>query len=126
MPELPVTTILVNNVSDTLTLAPGERLSIDVALDPGLSVGNQADYWVRADTPLGTFWLNDALQFIESEEPIRAFGGALMELPSFNILSGSTNGLPSGMYTLVFAVDDNKDGVFDGTFQDAMIFIINP
>lgn len=126
MPELPVTTILVNNVSDTLTLVQGERLSLDVALDPGLSAGNQADYWVLADTPLGTFWLNDVLQFIESEEPIRVFGGALMELPSFNILNGSTNGLPSGTYTIVFAVDDNKDGIFDGTFQDAITFIINP
>ncbi|MDH5552085.1 MAG: M10 family metallopeptidase domain-containing protein [Nitrosomonas sp.] len=126
MSELPVTTILVNDASDTLTLAPGERLSLDVVLDPGLSIGNQADYWVRADTPLGTFWLNDALQFIESEEPLRAFGGALMELPSFNILNGSTNGLPSGVYTIVFAVDDNKDGVFDATFQDTITFIINP
>lgn len=126
MSDFPVTTILVNNTSDSLTLVPGERLSLDVALDPGLSMGNQADYWVRADTPLGTFWLNDALQFIESEEPIRAFGGALMELPAFNILSDSTNGLPSGAYTIVFAVDDNKDGIFDGTFQDAITFIINP
>ncbi len=116
----------LNNTSDSLTLVPGERLSLDVALDPGLSVGNQADYWVRADTPLGTFWLNDALQFIASEEPIRVFGGALIELPSFNILSGSTNGLPLGTYTIVFAVDDNKDGIFDGTFQDAITFIINP
>lgn len=125
-PELPVTTILVNNASETLTLVPGERLSLDVALDPALSAGSQADYWVRANTPLGTFWLNDLLLFVKSEEPVRAFGGALMDLPSFNILNSSTNGLPSGAYTVMFAVDDNKDGIFNGTFQDTATFIISP
>lgn len=123
--ELPVTTIFVNNTSDTLTLGSGERLFLDVALDSGLSAGSQADYWVRASTPLGTFWLNDLLQFVESDEPVRAFGGALMDLPLFNILNTPTNGLPSGDYTVMFAVDDNMDGVFDGTFQDVVTFIIS-
>lgn len=124
--DLPVTTIFVNNVSNTLTLAQGDSLFLDVRLDPGVNSGKQADYWVRADTPLGTFWLNDALQFVLSDVPVRAFGGALVDLPLFNILSTTTSGLPSGTYTVLFAVDDNRNGVFDGTFQDSVTFTINP
>lgn len=124
--DFPTVAIFVNNVSDLLTLTQGDDLSLDVVLDPGLSVGVQADYWVRANTPMGTFWLDDQLQFILSDTPIRVFGGTLINLPSFNIFNSDTRGLPPGTYTVTFAVDNNRDGVFDGTFHDAVSFIINP
>jgi hypothetical protein len=125
-PLLPIVTILANSVTDSTTLNQGEDLSLVVKLDPGVSAGKQADYWVRAITPVGEFWLDDQLQFRPSDAPIRAFGGLLLNLPAFTILDGFTTGWPLGIYTVTFAVDDNLDNIFDATFEDAVTFTINP
>ncbi|MDP1558148.1 MAG: hypothetical protein Q8K59_01770 [Nitrosomonas sp.] len=124
--EFPMTTVLANNVSDAITLTQGDKLTLEVALDPGLSIGDQADYWVWANTPSGTFWLDSRLAFVRSDSAIRAFGGSLVYLPLLTILSGSTTGLPTGTYIVTFAVDNNKDNVVDSTFQDTVTITINP
>lgn len=124
--EFPIPTILVNNVSDSITLTQGEELTLEVALDPGLSVGDQADYWVWADTPSGTFWLDSQLVFVPSNSAVRVFGGSLVDLPLLTILSGSTAGLPVGNYNVNFAVDDNMDNIVDSAFLDTITITINP
>lgn len=122
----PIVTISANNAMGTTTLNQSEDLSLVIKLDPGVSAGNQADYWVRAITPAGEFWLDNQLQFRPSDTPIRAFGGSLINLPAFIILDSSTSDLPLGVYTVTFAVDDNLDNVFDATFEDSVTFAINP
>tara|TARA_R110002073_G_scaffold218808_3_gene379232 strand:+ start:1433 stop:2923 length:1491 start_codon:yes stop_codon:yes gene_type:complete len=124
--EFPNVSISANNFSDSTTLEQGDNLSLVVALNPGISTGNAADYWVWADTPLGMFWLNNQLDFIRSDSPIRVFGGPLFNLQPFAILNKSITGLPSGTYTVFFAVDDNQDNIVDANFQDTVTFMINP
>lgn len=126
-PEHPVLSILVNHqASEAMDLQPGEHLSLTVTLDPGRQYGRQADYWVRATTPVGDYWLNDQLQFMRSDLPIRVYGGPLMDLLSFSILESNAAGLPAGSYTVTFAVDDNLDQIYDATYQSSVSFVIAP
>ena len=121
----PEVSILANNSFDSTTLEQENALSLVVALDPGPSTGNLADYWVRAITPFGTFWLNNQLSFIRSDSPIRVFGGPLINLPPFTILNDPATELPPGTYTVTFAVDDNQDGIVNATFRDTVVITIN-
>ncbi len=122
----PVVTILANDTPDAVTLKQGELLSLAVMLNPGAHAGNQADYWVWAITPLGTFWLDAQLQFIHTVTAIRLFGGSMDKLSAFTIFNGSTNDLIPGTYTFTFAIDDNMDGIVDGTFKDSVAITITP
>lgn len=125
-PLEPVVTVLANDSPVTVVLTQGENLTLAVTLDPGKNAGNQADYWVKAATPLGDFWLDGQLQFRSSDFPIRVFGGALIDLSEVVILNIRTTGWPLGSYVVTFAVDDNSDHLFDATFQNSVTFIIDP
>lgn len=122
----PIPTVFANNVTESIILMPNEPLTLTVSLDPSVYVGNQADYWVRALTPMGTFWLNDRFEFSESDQPIRAYGGELLTIDNFTIFSLPVNALPPGIYTITFAVDDNLDGIADGTFNNTVTITITP
>lgn len=122
----PMVSILANDVTDAITLNQGDTLSLAVMLNPGVRAGNSTDYWVRATTPLGTYWLDAQLQFIRTDTAIRVFGGALGKLPSFTFYRTSTSGWPPGIYTITFAIDNNMDGIVNGSFHDSVIITINP
>jgi len=125
--QQPVVTILANDQSgETVVLQSDDRLSLTVGLEPGALNGGQADYWVRAMTPLGDYWLNSGLQFIRSDTPVRAHGGPLLAFTGLTILDSVISGLPAGAYTITFAVDENRDLSFDGSFQNSVTFTVLP
>ncbi|PTN11958.1 hypothetical protein [Nitrosomonas aestuarii] len=127
VPEQPVVSILANNqTGDSVIVLSGDPLSLVVGLDPGHKSGDQADYWVRAMTPIGVYWLNNRLQFVRSDTPIRVHGGALIDFSAFSILESMTAGLPVGTYTVTFAVDENLDQIFDATYQNSVTFTLLP
>ena len=127
LPEVinPTVSIKVNGSSESTTLTQGNNLSLMVELNPGANEGKQVDYWVWVKTPVGTYWLNNQLQFVRSNLPVRAFGGPLLDLSSFQILDSPVASLPSGSYEAFFAVDDNLDNIIDATFQDQVDFSID-
>lgn len=122
-PELSVS---VNGQKNSLVLAQGEHLTLAVSLNPNTSGGSPADYWVKAFTPIGDFWLNDHFQFAASDIPLRAYGGPLVNIASFTLFDGSTADLPPGAYTISFAVDGNINAIYDGTYEQSITFTINP
>ncbi|SEQ79446.1 hypothetical protein SAMN05421690_1001177 [Nitrosomonas sp. Nm51] len=126
VPEQPVVSILVNDQDAPIVLQSDDRLVLTVGLDPGMKSGNQTDYWVRAKTPAGDFWLDSRLQFTRSDTPVRAHGGPMAALAGLNILDRTAAGLPAGTYTVTFAVDDNRDQVFDETYQQSVSFTVLP
>ena len=118
--------IQVNGQSDeSVVLRSGDRLVLTVGLDPGAMEGDQADYWVRAMTPLGEYWLNSRLQFIRSDDPIRAFGGPIIEFSDLTIVDSIIAGLPAGSYTITFAVGD-RNLIFDPLHQSSVMFTVQP
>lgn len=122
----PTPTIFANRLNDSLALTQDDILALTVSLNPGVYANNQVDYWVQALTPMGTFWLNDQFEFIQSNQPVRVYGGDLWAFDHFPILNVSANRLPPGTYTITFAVDDNLDGIANGTFIDTVTITITP
>lgn len=122
----PIPTIFANNTADSITLSQNDSLTLAVSLNPGVYGGNQVDHWIQAITPMGTFWLNDKLEFIPSDQPLRVHGGELFAMDHSLIANISANELPAGTYTLTFAVDDNLDGIANGTFSNTITITITP
>ena len=122
----PNLTITTNNASGVVSVTQNEQLLLDISLLPGIHEQTPADYWLRAETPVGLYWLNERLEFIRSDQPIRAYGGPLITLDRFSILNTPANGLPLGEYNLTFAVDNNQDGIFDHSFISSITINIIP
>lgn len=123
-PEItPKVTIQINGQSYAQQLRQGNNVKLTVTLDPRGKNGNLSDYWVKAMTPFGTYWLNERMQFVASEVPIRAYGGSLVNIIALSLFE-DVGQLPPGLYSLYFAVDDNMDGLYDGTFKNSVIFTI--
>lgn len=122
----PNLTITANNAFGVVTVFQNEQLLLDVSLMPGIQEQAPADYWLRADTPVGQYWLNDQLEFIRSDLPIRAHGGPLISLDHFSVLNTPASGLPLGEYRLTFAVDNNQDEIFDSSFSNIITIHIIP
>jgi hypothetical protein len=124
---LPKLVVAANGISSAMTLAQSEHLLLDVSLVPTKeSLHNPADYWVRADTPIGVFWLNERFEFVRSEQPVRVHGGPLIPINRFPILNGLVSSLPPGDYLVTFAVDNNENGIFEGSFQGTVNITVVP
>ncbi len=122
----PEVSVFANDRSDSILLRQGDNLTLSVVLNPGVRNGNLADYWVKAMTPVGTFWLNNQLQFVVSDTPVSVYGGALMNIASFTFFDRTTKDLPLGTYSVTFAVDDNMDQIYNATFKHTVILTIDP
>lgn len=122
----PNLTITANNARGSVSVSQNDQLLIDISLLPGIHEQTPADYWLRAETPVGRYWLNDQLEFVRSDLSIRAYGGSLVSLDRFSVFNAPANGLPLGEYRLTFAVDDNQDVIFDGNFADTITINITP
>ena len=125
--HLPEVSVVANGTSDLVKLKQGEDLTILVALNPNKSVGNLADYWIKAITPAGSiYWFNDQFQFVASETPIRVFGGPLANIASFTLFDSDTLNLPPGKYIISFEVDNNMNNIHDAIYEDSAIITIRP
>ncbi len=124
--SIPVPTIFANNATDSIILSQNDSLTLTVSLNPGAYGGNQADHWIQAITPMGTFWLNNKLEFIPSDQPLRVHEGELFAIDHLPIVNIAANTLPAGTYSVTFAIDDNLDGIANGTFSNSVTITITP
>ena len=120
---IPLTTpdVKVNGSDETVTQI--NNLSVIVALDPGSSLGDNADWWVAAkvsDTSTSDGWYYfdlSTLRFVFAGDSLfdllATFQGPLSSLTTFQVLNISVSGLPSGTYTFYFGVDMNMNGLLD-------------
>lgn len=123
----PIPVIRANNQSGTdIEFQSGNTLSLTVTLSPGQQIGSPADYWVKAETPFGDYWLNSELQFVRSDTPVPAYDGALIKLSDMIIFEHLVSTLPPGNYTITFAVDNNQDKNYDRTYYSSVSFTILP
>ena len=125
-PSLPELAVNTNNSQESIALKQGDHLTVTISLNPTIRGGRLADYWVKASTPDGTYWLDEQFQFIATENPLRAYGGPLVNIPTFTVFDDTTLGLTPGTYIISFAVDDNINGIYDGSFETSITFTINP
>ena len=114
----PAPDVKINGSDVDLTLAAGTPLDITLGLEAGSLFGQNADWWVHAQTPFGNFWLLPTLTWTPSFAPLLLLQFPLVDFAGVNVLSGAV--IPTGTYVITFYVDDDADGVFDGTWSDAV------
>ncbi len=117
---IPRPDIKVNGSDGPISVPPGTPVTVTVSLNPGALTGYPADWWVAAFIPDGTiFWYTLDSGWVASSTPLRAYDGALFNLPPYTVLDGVT-GLPAGPYLLGFAVDDSVNGILELKWFDTV------
>ncbi len=119
--------IRANNSDVPITLETGDDLSITVALDSGGSTGTPADWWILASTPVGLIYFGPSgWALAVSLSDIVAFQFPLVDFSPVEILKISAASLPSGTYTLYFAIETTVNGVIDyvGLAFDSVTVVI--
>ncbi len=112
----PILNIKGNNLVNQITLSPSDTLSLKVDMNPGDLLGTNADWWVVASTPSGSWysyvypsgWINIGSDLGQIAV---AYQGALFALSPFEVLN--IKNLAPGDYNLYFGVDTNMNGLLD-------------
>jgi hypothetical protein len=106
--------IKANKSDGPLNITSNDKLSITVELYPGDNSGKNADWWLYAETPMGSYYYDvrgGSLSW-KSGLSVTAQGG-LIEFSPFEVLNVSGFPVPTGTYTFNFAIDMNMNGVKD-------------
>jgi len=118
----PFLDVRANGAATALTLPLGTPLTVTIALDAGVELGTPSEWWVRAVTPFGTFWLQANLAWIPAFSPPALIAVPMLTFPAVPVLSNAI--LPTGVYEVTFFVDEGIDGVLDGTWSDTVTVTI--
>ena len=115
--------IKANDSDTTITVSPSTPISIDISLDPGDEAGLNAELWIVVQQKW-QFGMFQQSQYYAYVYPMGWQAGIypcivmpLSELSSINVL---TSTLPIGEFEFFFLIDDNVDGIPDGTWMDSV------
>lgn len=109
----PSPSVTANDGTQRVLVFPDQVLDLSVALSPDAMKGQNADWWLIASLPNGSFYYYDLL-FGWQPGFIATYQGPLITLSERNVLS--TKGLPPGTYNVAFGVDLNMNGDSDDGF----------
>lgn len=112
---LPILDIKANGSDGPLTVSSNTPVSVTVSLNPGDYAGQNADWWVYAVTPFG--WYSYIYPSGWRFGLIRTIATQLFGLSDRKVLNRT---LPVGSYNIIFAVDDNANGILDATWEDSV------
>lgn len=101
-----------------------DSLALTVEFDTGTYLGDEADWWLVARTPLGWYYYHPASGWLPGREVTLQI--PLRNLPSREVLNIS--GLPAGSYTFYFGVDLVKNGLItlNKVYYDQVRVTISP
>lgn len=102
--------VAANGSDGPLTVARGEKLVLQVSLDPGSFDGSRADWWCIAETPLGLYHY-DMRSASWRPGVVPTWQGAVFNLESLELLT--TDRRPPGSYMIHFGVDLLMNGLLD-------------
>jgi hypothetical protein len=117
----PLLTMTANTIDNTVTISPGEPISLAVYLHP---FGSQvpADFWFWYDTPDGKqLWLTHIRTWSDKAAPV--YQGPLFNLKNYEIYR-SVAGLAPGEYTFHFAIDPVPNGIIDDARYEAKTTVL--
>lgn len=124
----PTVHVTANGAEDLLTLGHGDPLAVSLGFDAGPSGSlNPAEVYVGVIAPFAPyiFWLDQTGNFVHAAAPIRAFSGTLNSFPLMPRLSfPDSSVLPPGSYYWFMIVDNDSNGVVNGTFHDYVQTIV--
>ncbi|MFC1523349.1 hypothetical protein ACFL6N_01025 [Thermodesulfobacteriota bacterium] len=101
--------IKANNSDTPITISGIDNLSITIHLDSTNPIGEDADWWILTETPVGWYYFD----LINGWSPgiIFTYQAPLFDLTSYKVMNRS--GLPTGLYTFYFGVDMIMNGTRD-------------
>jgi len=102
----------------TVTLTRSDTLSLKISLDPGSSVGADADWFLTVMISGTASWNGDYYynlqRWVPTASPLTSYRGALKSVQSYEIFTISAAVLQPGTYTFGFNVDLDPDGSIAG------------
>jgi len=111
--------IKANGQDGPIVVSPSTPISIDISLDPGDQAGLNAEWWIVVQWPFGMF-----KQYYSYVYPIGWLPGInrCIEMPLINLapLNVLTTPLFPGDFEFFFLIDDNVNGIPDGTWVDSV------
>ncbi len=121
----PVPDLKANGSDVPVTVTAGNLVSVDGGMIPSIYFGDNADWWVWADSIFGSYWYTLSSGWVPSVTPVITYAGPLVPLATRNIFSSST--LPVGAYAVHFDLDMNMNGVMDfPMFSDSVLIDVTP
>ena len=122
-PIPPIPDVKVNSSDGPLIIPHDGPITFDAFLNAGDYTGQESDFWIRLSIPDSiTYWLVEGVGWVESVNPQLYSSGPLSTLTE--PLSTTIQDMPAGDSEIYFAVDDNVDGIHDGTWADTAIFTV--
>ena len=120
----PVPDIKANGSDGPISISQATPLSVTAALISGDLIGQNADWWVLADTAFGWYRYDVPTDSWLPGSSV-TYQGPLMDLATREVLNRT--GLPAGTYTLSFEVDMTMNGIKDAPiFSDSVVVTITP
>ena len=111
----PTPDIKVNGRDGRVVASSFRSISTSISIDPGDLKGKTVDLWLVVDSPNGRFFGNCETGWQRDSVPFLQY--SLDEVASVEVFKGK---LPKGKYFFHFAIDNNADGVPDGTWIDTV------
>src|SRR6056297_1900621 len=107
--DSPTPKIKANSSDKPIKITSADNLSITIEFSTGDHTGDNADWWLLAETDYGWFHYE-----VESNtwapDIAPSFQGPLFNFDEFSVLNAT---LPAGTYTVYFGVDMDMNGVLD-------------
>lgn len=116
----PTPDIKVNGQDDPITIPKNSPVSVTISIDPGDLRGKTVDLWLLVEGPQGSFFYVYKKVWQRKTKPFIQW--AINVLDSY---SAFTTRLSEGNYLFHFAIDDDADGLLDGTWIDTVSVNVN-
>ncbi|MHC4676219.1 MAG: Ig-like domain-containing protein, partial [Planctomycetota bacterium] len=122
-PIRPVPDVKVNGDDGPVTIPYGDIAQITIELSAGNYLGQEADFWLKlTSNDSKTYWFFGNIGWVESNSPLLATTSPIRDIDE--PLRVNFGAFLSGPGEVYFAVDDNADGSFDGTWFDTVSFTV--
>jgi hypothetical protein len=96
-------------------VSPNQPVSVSVDLDPGAQASLRHDFWIVARSPFGSFSYVAGSGWVPG---IKRYTEDVIGFPtSIEVMDSA---IPPGDYLFQVALDDNDDGVMDGTWSSSV------
>jgi 2',3'-cyclic-nucleotide 2'-phosphodiesterase (5'-nucleotidase family) len=114
------TSIAINGSSSDVTLAVNSPMNVTVGVQSNNWLNSACDYFVYCDTPWGQrYYFNALTQQWQTGSAIASYQGNAADTSNYTVLN--MNVLYTGTYTFYFTMDNNQNGVMDGTQATASV-----
>ncbi|MBF0564725.1 MAG: hypothetical protein HQK89_05735 [Nitrospirae bacterium] len=119
------TNIKANGNEGSINITSNDTLTITVRTTAGSLAGKSVDWWIYASTPFGSVYFDVMSGLMSWAVGAKVtYEGALFDLSPYDVLNIS--GLPEGVYTFYFDLDDKMDGIKDGNiYSDSVVVIVS-